>query len=99
VPRKDLPQYEAEHEAAVAHFSREAQDDLARQYEAELQQNGRPAYFATKIDRAAYLANWGSDSIRGRAYRARQRDRGLSDADPVRLGAPMPGVHVMPPDQ
>jgi hypothetical protein len=98
VKRKDLPQYEAEHREAVEFFAREARDELAAEYEAELRTNGRPTYFASKIEHGAYLAAWGSDSIRGRAYRARQLERGLSDADPVRLGRPLPGVHVMPPE-
>jgi hypothetical protein len=97
VPRRELQALEADHQEAVEFFARAARDDLARQYEAELQQNGRPTYFADKIAHAAYLANWGSDSVRARAYRARQRDRGLSDADPVRLGRPMPGIYETPP--
>jgi hypothetical protein len=96
VPRRDLPQLEADHQEAVEFFAREARNDLAAEYVSELERNGRPSYFGSKAEQARYLAAWGSDSIRGRAYRARQRERGLSDADPVRLGRPLPGIIVEP---
>jgi hypothetical protein len=94
VKRKDLPQYEAEHEAAVAHFAKAVRDEMADEYVSELRTNGRPTYFASKIERGIYLSQWGSDSLRGRAYRARQLERGLPEDDPVKLGKPLPGIHV-----
>jgi hypothetical protein len=96
VKRKDLAQLEADHREAVEYFAKEARDALADEYEAELRTNGRPTYFASKIERGQYLAAWGSDSLRGRAYRARQNERGLSESDPARLGKPMPGVYAEP---
>jgi hypothetical protein len=92
VPRKDLPTYEAEHREAVEFFARSARDELASEYEAELRTNGRPTYFGNKAEHGLYLAAWGRESPRGRAYRERQLERGLSDEDPVRLGKPVQWV-------
>jgi hypothetical protein len=88
VLRKDLAALEADHREAVAYFTKQARDELADEYVFELRTNGRPALFGSKAEHGAYLAAWGSDSIRGRAYRARQLERGLPDTDTVKMGKP-----------
>jgi hypothetical protein len=86
VKRKDLPALQAEHAAAVAAIAKAERDDLADQYVAELRMNGRPWMFDNRAAEARWLVQWGPNSPRGRAYRERQLERGLSDADPPKWG-------------
>jgi hypothetical protein len=95
VPRRDLPGLQAEHEEAVAAIARDKRDDLALELEAELRLNGKPTWFQTKVEEARWLTQWGPNSPRGKAYRERQNERGLLESDPVRLGAPLPGVYAV----
>jgi hypothetical protein len=88
VARRDLPQLERDHAEATAYFSRAARDELAGAYEAEMRQNGRPVYFPDMAARSAWLAQWGPNTPRAKAYRERQQERGLSDADPPKFGRP-----------
>jgi hypothetical protein len=85
IKRCQLPQHETDMAEANAWFAKLQRDDLADEYESELRLNGRQTIFKNRADRVGYFSQWGADSPRGRAYRERQRERGHSEADPVRI--------------
>jgi len=85
IKRRDLPQHEADMAEAKAWFAKTARDELADEYADELRTFGRRKVFQGERDRVEYFHRWGPDSVRGRAYRERQRERRQSEADPPRL--------------
>jgi len=85
IKRRELAQHEADQAEAEALIAKEKRDDLADEYVAELRTNGRQIFFTSLAEKGVYFSKWGPDSVRGRAYRERQRERGLPETDPPRM--------------
>jgi hypothetical protein len=87
IKRRDLPQHEVEQAEAAAWLAgqeaKQKRDELSDEYASHCR-NERQTWFATERERVAYMALWGPNTARGRAYRERQRERGLSETDPPR---------------
>jgi hypothetical protein len=98
VKRRDAERHEAEMAQPQGWIAeqthREERNALADEYQDELRTNGRPTSFRTQASRVTYMAQWGADSPRGRAFRERQRERGLPEADPARIAGG--GAYIAP---
>jgi hypothetical protein len=83
IKRRELAQYEADQVEAEALFAKRERDDLADEYVDHCRYR-RQTIFRSPVERAFYLGAWGPDSVRGRAYRERQRELGKPETDPPR---------------
>jgi hypothetical protein len=84
IKRRDLPQYEADQVDAEAWLAKQKRDELADEYASHCR-NARQTWFATDRERVEYMAQWGPNTARGRAYRERQRELGKPETDPPRM--------------
>jgi hypothetical protein len=83
IKRRDLAQHEADQAEARAYFARQERDRLADEHVDHCRYE-RQTIFRSVRERVEYMAKWGLNSPKAKAYQERQREKGLSEDDPPR---------------
>ena len=84
VKRRDAAAVEADQQEGLAWLAKQRRDEMADAF-AQHHRHEKQTDFRSDRERQEYFAQWGIDSDRGRAYRERQRERGLPTAVPERI--------------